>query len=223
MIKTLFYTTLCAVALNAPCFGQDKTIYLEETTWNNTDAKYKFADHIMSVVGTTANAAIEAANIAEEISFSGNSSISFDMAGIPDTCDSITFRFSVLYTDLRFNLSAANVKTPLLDVNLKTLGEGWNNPLYYIEFEGSDIILDGLENLANGKYCLLNISTPASMVIDGELGGISEDSNITIEQSSDGKNYAVYYTHTGGAVPEPATASLSLFGLAALMMRRRRA
>ncbi len=167
----------------------------------------------------TVNIGIDA--YSQTLSFSGNSSISFNTNNLPTNYNSTYVLVDVYKTDLCFDLSAADANTPMFDINLKSLEDGrdWSGTQSYtIGFSDSKIVLSGLENLADGKYCLLNVSTPTAMTF---LGGINEAPNITIEQSD--TNYAVYYTHTGGAVPEPATASLSLFGLAALMMRRRRA
>ncbi len=224
MIKNLFITTLCAVAFNMTYANDIKPDVIFEEKWDNTSATYTATDHINTfydITGSHTFAGINIVNNTENLTFSGNSTIDFITTGIDTTtCDSMQVQIAFVSCNVTFDLSNVNKSAPVLDIDLSDFSKvcEWYDQNYFIYLEGSTFSLTGLENLAAGKYCLLNVTGAEYVELGRRNVGIGEGTDISIEQTATG--YGFFYTH--GQIPEPSTTTLGLFGLAALMMRRRR-
>ncbi len=211
-----------------PGYGE---IYLAEQQWDNTIASYEAGEHISTLPSfpgfntpTTGDINLWASTEdgSGTLNVSGNSTISIKPDGIDTTTyENIQVGIRIDYSTLNFDLSSAAQTAPMLDINLSDLIDyhTWDSPYIYIWLEETTFNLTGLENLAAGKYCLLNVTGANDLIDYGYNVGNGEGTKVSVEQTATG--YAIYYEH--GQVPEPTTASLGLLGLAALMMRRRRA
>ncbi len=227
MNKNILVATFSALALNAT-YAED--IYLQDIEWNNTTVTYNADECLTAKSGLSGIPSYGGAtfysynfdNPESPLNVSGNSTITINPENIDTTqYENIQISIMLNYTTINFDLSTAKQDSPMLNFDLTSLlnSHDWVAPNVSIILSNTVFELSGVEGLAAGKYCLFNVEGATEVLDDGGNSGIGGDSKVSYEKTATG--YAIYYDN--GQVPEPTTGTLSLLGLATLMMRRRRA
>ncbi len=229
MKKTLIILSmLCAGMANAATVLFD----LDSTVLNGTNSvSMTSSDITITVTGSTANA-LRATN-ADNVSAWGDST--FDSGKVTtfnnfigSDCDlgdawKTFISGDAKTTDLTLTISGLTAGQSYdlgLIVGVPKEGAGSWTEVNSNNVHANSSIIEGLSTGALGQEAV-QVNNPTGFLIDNMVA--DESGNITFVIEGNEFHSAGLAAVAISVVPEPATASLSLLGLAALMMRRRRA